>query len=323
MSARALPRIIVVSPALADANNGNWQTARRWAAFLKPRFEVLVQREWDGEPADAMIALHARRSAPSIRSFAEGGVAPAVVLTGTDLYRDIDTDASAQHSLDIAAALVVLQPQGLERLAPRYRPKTRVIYQSAATLPAVPRRSVDRFDLVLAGHLRPEKDPLTALRALARLDDPALRLRHVGDMRDDAIGAEFRRAAASDSRIEMLGARSHGVARQFIRHADALVLPSLMEGGANVLIEAVTCGVPVLASRISGNLGMLGDDYDGYFEVGDDAALARLVRRCRDEPQFLDHLRAQCRLRAPLFEPTREAHDVVALALSLTTRREA
>ena len=89
-------RIVIVTPALAAANNGNWQTARRWAAFLRGAYTVFVERDWSGNPADAMIALHARRSAESIVRFAESGPRRlAVVLTGTDLYRDIRTDASA------------------------------------------------------------------------------------------------------------------------------------------------------------------------------------------------------------------------------------
>jgi glycosyltransferase involved in cell wall biosynthesis len=73
-----------------------------------------------------------------------------------------------------------------------------------------------------------------------------------------------------------------------------------------VVMEAVMSGTPVLASRIDGNVGMLGADYDGYFPWGDAQALANLLLRCKNEPQFLDHLNAQCALRSPLFEPRAE-----------------
>ena len=55
--------------------------------------------------------------------------------------------------------------------------------------------------------------------------------------------------------------------------ARAMVLSSLSEGGANVVSEAVAAGVPVLASRIDGSVGLLGRDYPGYFPVADTAAL--------------------------------------------------
>ena len=76
-------------------------------------------------------------------------------------------------------------------------------------------------------------------------------------------------------RYRWLGALSQAAARRAIARARALVHMSRMEGGANVVIEAVRSGVPVLASRIDGNVGLLGADYDGYFPVGDAAALAR------------------------------------------------
>lgn len=263
-----------------------------------------------------MIALHARRSAASIAAFAQTGRPLAVVLTGTDLYRDIRTDAAAQASLEFATALVVLQAQGLEELPAGPRSRARVIHQSARALsPGRPRSR--SFDLALVGHLRAEKDPLTAARALARLPSPALRLLHAGAVPDDALGEAFRAAASADPRVELRGPLPHAATRQLIRRSRVLVLPSLMEGGANVAIEAVSSGVPVLASRIGGSVGLLGDDYPGFFPVGDDAALAGLIARCQESPIFLDSLRARCADRAPLFEPAREREAVRALAHNL------
>ena len=65
-------------------------------------------------------------------------------------------------------------------------------------------------------------------------------------------------------------------------------------------------GVPVLASRIDGNVGLLGADYDGYFPVGDAAALAALARRFCADAAFAARLRAQCAAREPLFRPAAE-----------------
>lgn len=309
-------RIVLVTPALADANNGNWQTAWRWSRFLARDFRVLTCREWAGEPAEAMIALHARRSAPSISAFARAGGPVAVVLTGTDLYRDIRIDVSAQRSLALATRLVVLQSQGFDELPPECRERAVVIHQSARALaPGHPRAR--SFDLALVGHLRAEKDPLTAVAALGRLESPRLRLLHAGQVPDDALGRAFRAAAATDSRIELRGPLPHAAARQLIRHSRALLLPSSMEGGANVAIEAITAGVPVLASHIGGSTGLLGNDYPGFFPTGDDCALAALIARCLAEPRFLDELRGRCAARARLFTPERERDAVLALAHNL------
>lgn len=318
--------ILIVSPALAAENNGNWQTARRWARFLREDHQVEVARDWDGRPVDAMIALHARRSAGPLARFVAGGGPAALVLTGTDLYRDIHSDADARHSLALAHRLVVLQECGADELPPTLREKAETIFQSAPALkPGRPRTR--SFDLVLVGHLRPEKDPLTALRALRRLPAEVpptdrLRLLHAGDGSDSVVGAAFRREAAADPRVRLLGALPHARARQLIRHGRLLLLPSLMEGGANVLIEAVTAAVPVLGSRIPGSVGMLGADYPGWFEPGDEAGLAGLIARCQREPAFLEHLRAHCAARAPLFAPAAEraavrrlAHNLLALQI--------
>ncbi len=300
-------QVMIVTPAMAAANNGNWRTADRWANFLDDEFQVTVHGSCDAgaDLPDAMIALHARRSAAAIAAFAATGRPLCVVLTGTDLYRDIRTDPAARRSLDLADRLVVLQARGLDELTPAWREKCVVIEQSAPALPPLPPRE-SCFDLLLVGHLRAEKDPLTAARAMGHLGAPMFRLRQIGRADDADIGPAFKALALADPRIEMLGNLPHPDTREQIRRGRILLLPSLMEGGANVLIEAVVSQVPVLASCISGSIGMLGDDYPGYFDVGDDAALARLIDHCANDAGFFDDLRRHCAARAALFDPQRE-----------------
>jgi len=84
-----------------------------------------------------------------------------------------------------------------------------------------------------------------------------------------------------------------------------------------VILEAVQSGTPVLASRVDGNVGMLGPRYAGYFALGDDAGLAALLRRCRDDDAFLPRLRRQCQARAHLFAPAREQRLLRQLVASL------
>jgi hypothetical protein len=150
------PRVCIVSPALAEANNGNWHTASRWQKFLAPLADVQIVLAWDGTPVDALIALHARRSADSIERFhaAHPRAALAVVMTGTDLYRDIRTEVRAQHALQCASHLVVLQDEGLPALPAGVRSKARVIVQSATKL--VQRGApAARFELVAKKKTRP------------------------------------------------------------------------------------------------------------------------------------------------------------------------
>ena len=261
-----------------------------------------------------MIALHARRSAPAIHAWAEQqpGKPLIVVLTGTDLYRDIQTDASAKTSLALATHLVVLQDAGLAVLPAGLRAKATVIYQSAPRLKPTDKSS-QRLTAVMVGHLRDEKDPLTFIKASGLSQVKNVRFEQIGDGLDEALASAARQAAANNPNFRWLGGLPRGTTRQRIKRAHVLVNCSVMEGGAHVILEAVQSSTPVLASFISGNVGMLGTDYAGYFDVGDAAGLTALVDRCAAEPNFLAHLQHQCNQRAKLFEPALEKHLVLKL----------
>jgi len=312
--------IIIISPASAKANNGNWQTASRWAHFLRAHYRVTVMTQWDGTPCDLMIALHARRSAMSIAEFAAAHPALPLllVLTGTDLYRDIRHDADAQRSLQLATRLIVLQQAGLDELKPDFRNKAQVIHQSARQLTPLDRGAASRyFDVVMIGHLREEKDPLTFMRAAALVASPSIRLWQIGGYLAPALQQQAELTQGQHPRYRWLGNMAHGTTRQRLKRSHLMVITSIMEGGANVIIEAVTSGVPVLASDISGNRGMLGDDYTGYFPVGDGAALAALIERVLADPAFYARLQQQCTARAPLFSPQQERASLLQLVDNL------
>lgn len=311
--------IILVTPALADANNGNWQTARRWARLLGRDYQVrLVPAFAAGDaPADAMVALHARRSAASIAAWrASLPRAPLVVaLTGTDLYRDIDTDAAAQRSLALADRLVVLNALGTERLPAALRGRARVVLQSCSARASEPRPR-RWLRAVAVGHLRAEKDPRTLFAAVARLAGRSdIRVDHVGAALDPVLGAEARALAAAQPCYRWLGALPHAHARRRIARAHVLVHASRIEGGAHVVIEALRSGTPVLASRIDGNIGLLGADWPALFEPGDAAGLAALLQQARDDATILPAWSDAAAARAPLFTPSAEAtalHGVLA-----------
>ncbi|MDY7575553.1 selenoneine biosynthesis selenosugar synthase SenB [Actimicrobium sp. CCI2.3] len=308
----AKPLVLIISPALAKANNGNWQTAARWSRFLRDRHTVICAASDSGLSAtlqpDVLIALHARRSAEALLEF-EHRCPSILVLTGTDLYRDIRTDPVAQHSLVIATRLVVLQAAGLDELPVPLLEKTRVIHQSARTLKAIKRHRA-ALKVIMIGHLRAEKDPATFLRACMDLEHEDIDFLHVGGALDASMEMLARSTAERQPRYRWIGNQPHAATRQRLKNSDLMVISSIMEGGANVIIEAITSGVAVIASDISGNRGLLGDDYAGYFPVGDATALSALMRRCASDPLFLAHLQAQCNLRRPLFAPERECAAV-------------
>jgi putative glycosyltransferase (TIGR04348 family) len=309
------PDLVIVTPALADANNGNWQTARRWGRMLSQAYRVRLAASWDEGDEAVMVALHARRSAASISRWRT--LRPAaplvVVLTGTDLYRDIAEDASAQASLRMADRLVVLNQMGPQSLPQALRPKARVVLQSCASRKTLP-KTQQHLRALMVGHLRAEKSPETYFGAARLLQGRAdILLDHIGAALNPALGEQAAALMGENPRYRWLGGVPHGAACRRIQAAHVLVHPSRMEGGAHVVIEAVRSGTPVLASRIDGNVGLLGDHYDGYFPVGDASALATLLQRLRDEPAMLDSLVQQCQARAPLFDPAQEAATLQAL----------
>jgi putative glycosyltransferase (TIGR04348 family) len=309
------PSICIISPALAAANNGNWQTAKRWQQMLLGDYHVEIMLQWDGKPYDAMLALHARRSADSIARWAAKFPDKLIVLalTGTDLYRDIEVDPLAQQSLKLAHRLVVLQDMGPRSLPAEFQSKCQVIFQSTPHRQSV-QKTTQKLRALMVGHLRSEKSPETYFQAAKLL---AMRknivLDHIGAPLDADLGKQARQLALEVPSYRYLGEQTHAATRARIARAHVLVHPSRMEGGAHVVMEAVMSGTPVLASRIDGNVGMLGADYDGYFTVGDAQALANMLERCKNDSDFLDHLIKQCDLRTPLFEPLAEKASLLGL----------
>jgi len=257
-----------------------------------------------------MIAIHAWRSADSIRNFRE--LYPdrplIVALSGTDVYDYIDRDpAPTLRSLACADRLVTLQELVRRRVPARFRAKVRVVHQSAVPPRRVQRRPSRRFDVAVIGHLREVKDPFRAAKAARRLPASSrIRIVHLGAAETPRWAAAAKAEMAANPRYVWRGDRPRAEVRRLLGRARAMVLSSLSEGGANVISEAVAAGVPVLATRIDGSVGLLGRDYPGYFPVGDTDALARLLNRIETDAAFLERLQRAIARRAHLFRPALE-----------------
>jgi putative glycosyltransferase (TIGR04348 family) len=311
-----MARLFIVTPAAAGTRTGNRHTALRWATLLRAgKHRVQVDVEWDGEACDALIALHARRSHESIVRFKETGKPLIVCLTGTDLYRDLPDSAEAQQSLALADRLIVLQEAALDEL-PAHRQKTRVVYQSADPgLAHKPPKAP--FRVVVIAHLRPEKDPMRAAAALEQLPDRDLEVVQVGEALDSRLGAEAEQLMKREPRYRWLGSLPHRKALQWMATSHLLVVSSVMEGGANVICEAARIGTPVLASRMSGNIGMLGRDYPAYYPVADHTALARLLAQAKHDAAFYQRLKKALRARRALFAPAAERRALLGVVREL------
>ena len=303
-------KIQLVTPAPLNLNNGNKITALRWAAiFKKLGHRVRVTQSYDGKPCDALIALHARRSADSIQRFHElhPDLPLIVTLTGTDLYRDIRRDRKAKRSLELATRLVVLQRMALRELPKRLYAKTKVIYQSAESFPAKPFTKHRRFAVCLIAHLRDEKDPLRAALAVRRLpSESRIELVHIGLALDAGIDEKACREAARNPRYRWIGQLSHRKTRSRLARSHLVCITSKMEGSSNVLSEALASGVPVITTKIPGLVGTLGKAFPGYFPAGDTKKLRRLLLRAESDGAFYRSLRRHCARVAKLVQPKRE-----------------
>jgi putative glycosyltransferase (TIGR04348 family) len=282
-----------------------------------------VSVDYADEPADMMVALHAWRSAGAIERFhVRHPQRPLVVaLTGTDIYRFLHEDREKTlRSLDLAHALVGLHALVSAAIPERHHRKLDIIYQSVLPLSRRLPPLRQAFEILVVANLREEKDPLRSAAA-ARLLPQRSRIRvvHLGGAHDETWAQQARDEMATNPRYIWRGEVPSWAVRKAYARASLLVLSSMMEGGANVISEAVVAGVPVIASDIAGSVGLLGDDYSGYYPVGDETALSRLMLRAEDDAAFLAELRCHCAARAPLFDRARERASWRALLARLVS----
>lgn len=290
--------------AFANTTRGNNITAERWKGIFRQ-----LGHEISNDNPDVLVALHARHSHDAIVEFKQSNPAsPAILaLTGTDLYHDIEVNEKAKESLQLADRLVVLQDQGLEEVGPVLREKTRVITQSCAPWTSHPPRREGCFEVALIGHLREVKDPLLAAKAVRLLpEDSRIVVTHAGEAVDEEMAWRAETESASNPRYDWIGGVSLEESIGIIARARLLLLTSHMEGGANAATEALACGTPLISTRIKGLQGLMGEDFPGFFPVGDANALAQLLHRAATDTQYLERLKLSCSARAYLTSPALE-----------------
>jgi putative glycosyltransferase (TIGR04348 family) len=265
---------------------------------------VEIATEYTGQKADVMIALHAWRSAESILQFSDAFPdRPLIVaITGTDAYRFIHSHPDTTlRSIRLADYLVGLHDLIGNTLPQDQRYKLFVIHQSAD--PISKREPYKRyFHVSVMGHLRDEKDPLRPALAARKLPpDSRIRVHHYGKAHTAEWASRAQAEMQVNARYVWHGEIPHYKIRQVYQRTHVLVLPSRMEGGANVISEAIVAGVPVIASDIEGSIGLLGDDYAGYYPVENEEALSMLLSRAESDKDYYSMLEQACVAKQPLF----------------------
>jgi putative glycosyltransferase (TIGR04348 family) len=298
-------RIRIITPAPRGSRYGNRTTSLRWARLLRGlghRVDVATEYR-DRQSCDLLIALHARRSADSIARFKERhpDLPLVLCLTGTDVYQDIQTDHPAQRSMEVADLLVTLQPMAALEVPEHLRSKIRPIIQSATQTPGPgPSPTAATFDIAVVGHLRPVKDPFrTAMAARLLPASSRIRVLHIGGDMSESMAERARKEMARNPRYRWLGELPRWETRRRMKRSQLLVLTSKLEGGANVVSEALADGIPVISSHIAGSIGLLGADYPGYFPAGDTRALARLLLRAEQDETYRTTLKEWCEALTP------------------------
>lgn len=304
-------KISLITPAKKRSKNGNRTTALRWAHILRDLgHKVEISVKYEGQNADLMIALHAWRSASSIKLFRD--IYPdrplVLALTGTDINEFIRTDPKPTlKSMETADALVCLHDLAVDVIPKKFRQKLQVIYQSAPPLTKKRQPARSHFDICLIGHMRDVKDPLRGALALREVPESSkLRLIHFGKAHNKAWEKKGLAEMKRNPRYLWQGEKAGWQVRRELAKTNLMIITSLSEGGANVVSEALVAGVPVVASKINGNVGMLGKDYPGYYPVGNEKALQKLLLRCENDRAFLADLTRRCKARAKLFKPAEE-----------------
>lgn len=304
-------KIVLITPALPRSRSGNRATATRWQNILTELgHRVDVKVDFAGGRYDAMVALHAWRSAASIRRFhTRFPDRPLIVaLTGTDIYKFIRSSPQPTlYSIRTADRLVTLHDLAGLAIPAKYRDKVSVIHQSAKPVVRKRARRKNSFNVCVVGHLRVEKDPLRAAYAVRRLPIRSrIRIRQYGKAHTPVWAERAEKEMRGNPRYRWFGEVPHWQVRRVYASADVMVLSSRMEGGANVISEACVAGLPVIASDIAGSVGLLGEEYPGYYATGDTRALRELLLRAEADRTWLGELQKACQGKAGLFSYARE-----------------
>ncbi len=316
-------KIIIITPALPSSRAGNRVTAARWQSILTELgYKVTMKTSSDditqiSKKYDAMLALHAWRSATAINYFKQHFPhKPLIVaLTGTDLYKFIKSHPKPTlRSIKQADALITLHDLAYLAIPKSAHKKVYVIYQSADFIQRKITKNKRNFDICVIGHLREEKDPLRTAYAVRKLpDDSRIRVLHFGKAHTSSWAKRAKKEMQINSRYTWHEEVPHWKINKLYANANLMVLSSKMEGGANVISESCAAGLPVIASNIDGSIGLLGENYPGYYPYGDTKSLRDLLIKAETNKLYLDKLTQACRAKASLFAYKNEKSNLKKL----------
>ncbi len=305
-------QITLITPAPPGSKAGNRATAERWERLLtREGHDVRVVTDYQDEPCDLLIALHAWRSHEAVRRYRNRfpNKPLIVVLTGTDIYdHQHRFPDDTLYSMEQADCLIGLHRRVAQDIPAGFADKLVTVLQSAEQVAGQrDEPEKDAFQVCVIGHLRREKDSLRAAKAARLLPETSrITVVNAGKAHTPDWQAAAQAEQADNPRFHWLGELDRDASQRLMLNSQVMVISSVMEGGANVVSEACRMGLPILASDISGNLGLLGEEYPGYFRTGDERDLARLLQEMETSPELLATLREWVGDCAQAFTPEAE-----------------
>ena len=134
--------------------------------------------------------------------------------------------------------------------------------------------------LLFVGNLQVEKGLIYLLKALPLVTEVDFKLLVIGDGPQAQMMHQLVNALAINEQVSFLGAVEHDQIPRYLNAVDALCLPSLREGCPNIVLEALSCGTPVIASNVGAVPDMITDESKGdIVEPENSAAIAASIPR--------------------------------------------
>jgi len=168
--------------------------------------------------------------------------------------------------------------------------------------------------LLFVGTLEPRKNLSRLIKAFQALVSPYPSLHLVLVGKGGKEEKSLRRLVASlqlENRVHFLGYVSRWSLRNFYHLATALIMPSLCEGFGFPIVEAMACGLPVLASKTAA-LPEVGGPAALYFNPEDPEDMARTTASLLDDPELRKHLSQEGQKRVRNFSWERAASNTLA-----------
>ena len=280
--------IKIFSPTRDKVVTGNYVTAKRYAYHLQNLGHKVFtcngfEEKVNGEGVRCAFVLHAEKGFPVVKELAAKNIPVVLVLTGTDLYKDVISTKKSKRdnclrSIQIASAIVVLHENAASDLLKVVSiPRDRIFVVLQSVVDFKKRtfffKKKNYYKILMLSNIREEKGIIVAisgfLEFLKNIDARTkFTLDHIGGVLDQDYFKKITNLLEGVKSVSFLGSIEKGKLQTMLASYDLLLHSSFIEGGSLVIQEAQNAGLPIIASDISCHTALLGSTYVGLHSVG-------------------------------------------------------